>query len=909
MDSETLIELPEPEAETPLEVRPPPKAITLLLPVWGYRFVLQFLEFCLPTMLAPGNIPAVASMLPTRFVVLSRQGDEELIRSHPTWLALQKFCTAEIAFIDDLITDGNHTATITLAFARAVRRTGEAMTDTGFVFLMSDYLFADGALRTLATRFLDGASGIVAGNFQIIAEEAAPELQDSISPISHAIVLPARDLFAWSLDHLHPATTANIVNFGLNHNAHTNRLLWRVDESTLIGRFYLMHPIGVRPEITDFVVGSSLDYSFIPEMCPSGNVVTLTDSDDYFVIEMQPRQHERANLRAGPIQERDLAISLAEWTTTQHRGNSAQTIVYHAKEIPENLGETMAEADAFVGRVATLLAPFPPQPFRNHPYWVGSIASNRMQTGQALSKEDWRFLLGEAVPSAGIRGFIWRIRKSVFGTVPEVTRFHTRWPDYTLPREALRQVVSNNGRLLVIADQPSRFAHWVTAMTSDVFTLEWDRLLAAQPNPALGGMPEWYRSMAETFDACLVVVSEPMLERAAGAIEKLGPLMKLPGQISIMILNDRPYHNAAAFSEVFARSSAELLDHASWRLEVRYIPASRVRWLTYRASDAVLVHLRDAYKRSSITLPLWGLVAIGLGLATYLVNMSVRSTATPPLGLWSSVFLMLRRTHRDSREAQYSDGPGWQAPRMSNGGRNHLALGGDQAGEAVACSDGDAATIQKAHEIAAKLLAGRHDVGVFGFDDADRASLLAYNVRRLALYDSNPGTVGGRRPVALPPLPRIQFHDILSSPLPRVHDSICSLRTLGFVTRADEDAYIDHLARSLARKFDILILGCPARGAVDDIGPGRDQLGLISEEAAAVEPPGGQASGEALGALSGRPAWQQRYYYVRTGAQLKALTERFFENVFVFSIVDGETRIGLADSADFVVVLCCERKD
>lgn len=891
MDAQTLVKLPEAQAE----VRPPPKSITLLLPVWGYRFVLQFLEFCLPTMLAPGNIPALASALPTRFVVLSRENDEELIRSHPTWIALQKFCTAEVGFIDDLITDGNHTATITLAFARAVRQTGEAMTDTGFVFLMSDYLFADGSLRSLVNHFLSGASGIVACNFQIIAEEAAPELQGSISPISQAIILPARDLLAWSLDHLHPATTANIVNFGLNHNAHTNRLLWRVDEHTMIGRFYLMHPIGVRPEVTDFVVGSSLDYSFIPEMCPSGNIVTLTDSDDYFVIEMQPRQHERANLRAGPVQERELAVSLAEWTTVQHRANIAQTIVYHSAEVPEKLGETVAEADAFIDRVSTLLSLYPPQPFRNHPYWVGSIASNRMQTGQALTREDWRFLLGESVPSAGIRGFIWRVRKLIFGTIPEVTRFHTRWPDYNMPRDELRQVVSNNGRLLVVADQPSRFAHWVTAMTSDVFTLEWDRLLAARPNRALGGMPEWYRLLIDTFDACLVVVTEPMLENAAGLMERLGPLMKLPGQISIMILNDRPFHNAAAFSEVFARSAAELLDRSSWQLEIRYIPAARLRWLVYRVSDTVLEHLRNSYKRSSISLPVWGLVAIGLGIATYLVNFRIRSTAAPPSGLWSSVYLMLRRTHRDSREDLYRTGADWSTPRISyHGARNLFAPTNDGAtsqtiaATEVASEIGQPSSVLKAHEIAAKLLAGRQDVGIYGFDEADAVCLAAYNVRRMAIYDSNPATIGGQRRAAGPPLPRIQFHDMLGSPLPRVHDAICSLRTLGYVARTEEDAYIEYLADSLARSSDILILGCPSNGAPEELmaGDGDPLLGLVSN----------------------KPTGKRRYYYARTGAQLKAQAQRFFENVFVFSIVDGEVQPGTVSSADYVLAVCCARK-
>ena len=29
--------------------------VMLLMPVWGYRFPTRFLEFCLPTLLAPNN--------------------------------------------------------------------------------------------------------------------------------------------------------------------------------------------------------------------------------------------------------------------------------------------------------------------------------------------------------------------------------------------------------------------------------------------------------------------------------------------------------------------------------------------------------------------------------------------------------------------------------------------------------------------------------------------------------------------------------------------------------------------------------------------------------------------------------------------------------------------------------------
>src|SRR5262249_43164881 len=205
-----------------------------------------------------------------------------------------------------------------------------------------------------------------------------------IDRTSVEISLSPRQLMSWALGHLHSATTGNIVNFNLTHNEHANRLFWRVDENTLIGRPYLMHAIGVRPEITDFMIGSSFDYPFIPEMCPSNNVAVITDSDDYLVVEMQPRDHERGDLRLGPFDPEHLASTLAEWTTARHRENVHYTLVYHAADIPKNIREVAAEAEAFIDRVTRSLTSTP-QPYRMHPYWIGAIAAHRSATGQILS--------------------------------------------------------------------------------------------------------------------------------------------------------------------------------------------------------------------------------------------------------------------------------------------------------------------------------------------------------------------------------------------------------------------------------------------------------------------------------------------------------------------------------------------
>ena len=142
-------ELAETEVRAVPERRPPAKWIKVLLPVWGYEFTQQFLNVSLPTLLAPGNLPALAKTLPTEFIFLTGRRDEPMIRESAGYRRLARICPVSFHLIDDLITEGNHSTTVTLAFARSVRRAGTAMLDTCFFFLVSDYIVADGSLSLI----------------------------------------------------------------------------------------------------------------------------------------------------------------------------------------------------------------------------------------------------------------------------------------------------------------------------------------------------------------------------------------------------------------------------------------------------------------------------------------------------------------------------------------------------------------------------------------------------------------------------------------------------------------------------------------------------------------------------------------------------------------------------------------
>ena len=146
----------------------------------GIALFKQFLEFCLPTLLAPGNMPALAKALPCRFVLMtSGRRTCALIRETSISGGTSRMLARQnSSLIDDLVTDGNHSATITLAYARAVRSTGGAM--------LRHVLHISGVRLHRRRRLAYGAcwrgckpahSGVQAGNFQIVAEEAIPLLR------------------------------------------------------------------------------------------------------------------------------------------------------------------------------------------------------------------------------------------------------------------------------------------------------------------------------------------------------------------------------------------------------------------------------------------------------------------------------------------------------------------------------------------------------------------------------------------------------------------------------------------------------------------------------------------------------------------------------------------------------------
>jgi hypothetical protein len=304
-----------------------PIKVTYLLAVWGEQYIRQFMDLSLRSLLAQGNIPGLSEHTESTFIFLTCRRDRKVFAEHPMYKRLERYCRVEFVIIDDLIFSGNYSATLTLAYERGMRHAGADMLSTYFIYLVADYVMADGSMMNLLPHMQHGVSGITAGNFQAVEEDMLESFKMRMDERTGVLTLPPRELMAMTLTHLHPLTVANIVNQGFSHTEHTNRMFWRTDDNTLIGRFYLRHMLCIKPEIDDYVIGASCDYSYIAEMCPSGNIVHIADSDEYCVIELQPYAHEQNFIKPGAFKRDSMVRALSKWVTPVHRDNALQPTV------------------------------------------------------------------------------------------------------------------------------------------------------------------------------------------------------------------------------------------------------------------------------------------------------------------------------------------------------------------------------------------------------------------------------------------------------------------------------------------------------------------------------------------------------------------------------------------------------
>ena len=449
-------------------MRPKTKFLTV---VWGEAYIERFATLALPSFLAPGNLPALAAAVDLEFVIMTARRNRRDFEQQPAFRKLRGICAVRFVDIDDLITSAVYAVTLTLAYARAVIACGADMLNTHFVFMNADFLLADGSLSRLLKHIHAGRSIVLAPSFRATAEALEDRLLEAVDPATQTLAMAPRQMAALALEHPHPTTIAKTMNQTFCHTVHPNQFFWRVDEHTMVGRYFLIFMLCLKPERVVTTISSYCDYGFIPEMCPSGDEAIMGDSDEFFMLELQQLAQEKFLLRRGPLSDRAIARGLSEWTTAEHRRAAGYDIVFHSREIPPQAEDAKAAARAFIGRIFRMLRRPLPHPF--HPYWVDGVGTfRRHRKAQGLPASPPELDSAVFAPTRSVlEHFRFYSRTARFwlkelilscyhvflGRAPRVTPMHPNWLDYLHLRKTLAAILAEPGARLLVVREDTEF--------------------------------------------------------------------------------------------------------------------------------------------------------------------------------------------------------------------------------------------------------------------------------------------------------------------------------------------------------------------------------------------------------------------------------------------------------------------
>lgn len=284
------------------------RPIYLMLVFWGKEFADRFYSLLLPTLLAPGNIPALPHV---RFLIHTTREDWNDLKSRPLVERLMSLCTVDVVFIlppKRFRAPQFHMSESHLAMVKHVHR-NKAIGG----FLTPDMMLSESLLSD-AARELDGGAVMVLTPALRFSEEKVLARLHMIPDEPCAIPAPLMGSIAVSS--LHP----QIRNYEFHSRMFGPSPIWtwwRVPQRDGM----VMHTVNWTPVLADYVgvpriiedslVDNTIDAFFVGDhfghLLGDPSVVVFSDSSRGMLLGVTPEHEARFKVRK-PL--RHIAIDL-----------------------------------------------------------------------------------------------------------------------------------------------------------------------------------------------------------------------------------------------------------------------------------------------------------------------------------------------------------------------------------------------------------------------------------------------------------------------------------------------------------------------------------------------------------------------------------------------------------------------
>ena len=183
-----------------------------ILVLWGERFRNYFLDLGLPSLLSPGNLPALKTDPRSKFVICSPAEDWAALQAAPVFRLLEQY--VDVMHIEIPPCPPGVSGCVHMGIGHR-RGCDLAYRDKAYPFVLTpDCLFSDGTLARLQELALQGIELVLVPALRFAEEPLFDQLQQAgISPhgrngVAAPITLANRDLVRMALASLHSETAS-----------------------------------------------------------------------------------------------------------------------------------------------------------------------------------------------------------------------------------------------------------------------------------------------------------------------------------------------------------------------------------------------------------------------------------------------------------------------------------------------------------------------------------------------------------------------------------------------------------------------------------------------------------------------------------------------------------------------------
>lgn len=248
--------------------------------VWGPWHTGVFLDVNLPSLLAPGNIPAFCARHQVEYRIFTSRADAERIKSSPAFQAASQYVDFQILIAPV------ESAADPIAMHHALwRRSIEEAQVAGVMvlFVPPDVIWADGSFESVARHVDNGKRAVFMTYMRVVSETCVPDVMRCyLSDDGASLQASSRELVAMMHKHIHPLTLT-YLNDSQNFPIHPEFILWRVPAQGYLMRVLVREMFCYDPALFD------LNAQALPAMAIDPDIAHfITDSDELFSLSLAP---------------------------------------------------------------------------------------------------------------------------------------------------------------------------------------------------------------------------------------------------------------------------------------------------------------------------------------------------------------------------------------------------------------------------------------------------------------------------------------------------------------------------------------------------------------------------------------------------------------------------------------------